>query len=136
MTAAIRPGGSLAADDRATLSVPRIRDLTIAVYTDRPEILKPLLASNRALRAAFYPVAQYDPKIRADIVLLDRFAPATPPAIPALWLDPPADRSPLPVASTVSDALVKWAGRSKRNRCEFPPRMRFRRSRATMSWRA
>ncbi|HEX4167053.1 MAG TPA: VWA domain-containing protein [Bryobacteraceae bacterium] len=109
LTASLKPGGSLAADDQATLSVPHVHDLSVIVFTDRPQILKPLLESNRALHAVFYPIAQFKPDMHADVIVLDRFTPGALPGAPTLWLDPPTDHSPLPVADTVSDALVNWA---------------------------
>ena len=106
--AVITPGGSLVADDRASLLVPHQDPLTIAIYTDRPQILKPLLESDRQLTPAFYSPSQYNPAVRANVVVLDRFSPGAPPAAPALWIDPPKDRSPIPVKAVVANSLLSW----------------------------
>ncbi len=108
LTASISPGGSLASDDRASVFLPQGEILRVVVYTDRPQILRPLLEANHELKAVFYTPAQYSAKPNASVVILDRFDPATPPEVPGLWIDPPKDRSPLPVKSSVTDALVTW----------------------------
>ena len=69
----------------------------VAVYTDRPQILRPLVEANHQFQATFFTPAQYSPKPNASIVILDRFDPAAAPALPSLWIDPPKDHSPVPV---------------------------------------
>ncbi len=109
LVASISPGGALASDDRVSLFVPRSEPLRVAVYSSRPQILKPLLDANRQLSTTFFTPAQYSPKPSAGILLLDRFTPPVPPALPTLWIDPPKDHSPLPVKNAVTDALVSWS---------------------------
>jgi Aerotolerance regulator N-terminal/von Willebrand factor type A domain len=112
LVASIDPGGSLASDDRASLSVPLSAPLRVAVYTDRPEVLKPLLDANRQLRTVFFTPSQYSPKPAADIAILDRLAPSAPPAIPALWINPVQGHSPLPIKETVPASLITWSAGS------------------------
>lgn len=108
LTASISPGGSLATDDHASVFLAQDKTVRVAVYTDRPQILQPLLEANRQLEAAFFKTAQYSPKPSASIVILDSFDPVTSPDLPSLWIDPPKDRSPLPVKTSVTNALVSW----------------------------
>ncbi len=115
LVAAINPGGSLTSDDTAALSLPQSQILRVAVYTDRPQLLEPLLKADPQLNASFLTPAQYSPRQGTDIVVLDRFAPAIPPVVPTLWIDPEKTRSPLPVKSSVSDALMTWSAGSRLN---------------------
>ena len=104
----ISPGGSLSSDDRVSIFLPRIRSLRVAVFTDRPAILKPLLESGRQLTPQVYPTSQYQSKPPAEIVILDRFSPAIPPDLPTLWIDTPGDRLPLPMKKNVTDSSMRW----------------------------
>ncbi len=107
--AAIDPGGSLRSDDRVVLHLPRNDGVEIAIYTDRPERLRALVGADSRLKARFFRPSEYTPKPGANIVVLDRFVPPIAPGIPSLWIDPPKDRSPLPVKDTVTDSLVSWS---------------------------
>lgn len=113
LTAQIEGHDSLASDDRAVLRLPRSGRLTVAVYTSRPEVLQPLLDANHRLNVNFYDPGQYVPKPAADIMLLDQMAPPAPPQIANFWIDPPRDRSPLPVREVVADTSIKsWHSES------------------------
>ncbi len=109
LAASISPGGSLRSDDRASVFLPQNEIVRIAVYTDRPQILRPLVEANHQLQAIFFTPAQYSPKPNASVIILDRFDPAVPPGLPSLWIDPPKDLSPpLPVKTSVTNAVVSW----------------------------
>lgn len=112
LVAAISPGGSLLSDDRASLYLPRGEILRVAVYTDRVRDLRPLLEADHQLNAAFLSPSQYSPHAAADVIVLDRLAPAAAPALPSLWIDPPPEHSPLPVKSAVTDSLLVWNSNS------------------------
>jgi hypothetical protein len=113
LTARIEGQDSLASDDKAVLRLPRSGRLTIAAYTARPEVLKPLLEANHRLNVTFHTPAEYRPKPNADVMLLDQMAPPAPPQIASFWIDPPRDRSPLPVREVVVDTSVKaWHSES------------------------
>jgi Aerotolerance regulator N-terminal/von Willebrand factor type A domain len=113
LIAQIEGQDSLASDDRAVLRLPRSGRLTVAVYTSRPDILKPLLDANHRLSVNFYDPGQYVPKPAADIMLLDQMAPPAPPQIANFWIDPPRDRSPVPVQRVVTDTSIKaWHSES------------------------
>lgn len=120
LVAAISPGGSLSSDDRASLYLPRSEILRVAVYTDRAQDLRPLLEANHQLNATFFPPPQYSPSPAADVIVLDRLAPAVAPTLPSLWIDPPPEHSPLPVKSAVTDSLLAWTSNSPAKRLLLP----------------
>src|SRR5271157_5097245 len=106
LLASIEPGDALPADDHAALALPKPGLLRIAVYTSRPEVLKPLLQTNHRLVAEFLRPDQYVPKPAADVMLLDQFSPPQNPGIPSLWIKPPPDHSPVPVKTSRQDVTV------------------------------
>lgn len=108
LTAQIEPADSLASDNEASVFLPKTDFLRVAVYTDRPEVLRPLLAANHQITASFFAPGRYTARPSADVLVIDRFAAAQAPAVPALWIDPPREHSPLPVEGVVSDALLSW----------------------------
>lgn len=79
---------ALPADDRATLELPPPPVAQVAVFSDDPGPLRPLLASEPRLEARYLPVSQYDPAAAADVVILDSFHPSRLPLRPALLLRP------------------------------------------------
>src|SRR5436190_6364480 len=66
---------ALPEDDRAVLEVPSQRPLRIAVYTDEPESLRPVLSANPRVNARFLRPSMFASNVDADVVILDRFAP-------------------------------------------------------------
>ncbi|MFL6353549.1 MAG: vWA domain-containing protein [Bryobacteraceae bacterium] len=107
LIAEITPPDDLESDHRAVLELPRTGALKIAVFTDRPNVLKPLLESNHRLDVKFFSPAQYVAKPAADVMLLDRIAPEDQPKIGSLWIRPSKEHSPLPVKAVVNDATIK-----------------------------
>lgn len=113
LLASIEPGDTLPTDDHAALALPKPGLLRMAVYSNRPEVMKPLLQANHRLVAEFLRPDQYTPKPAADVMLLDQFAPPQNPGVPSLWIKPPADHSPVPVASRGQDVTVShWNSES------------------------
>lgn len=108
-TATIDPRDALALDNQATVELPRSGALTIAAFTKRPDVIRPLLAANPQLVARFFSPSEYVTKPAAAIMLLDQFAPAAgmQPKLPSLWIEPPKQGSPLPIMSIVHDAVIK-----------------------------
>jgi len=86
-------------DDRAVVEIPSEKPLRVVVYSNEPALLKPLISSNQ-VNAVFEPPAKYDPQVKADIVILDRFAPPQRPKASSIWIEPPAAGSPIPVKGT------------------------------------
>ncbi|MGI8960817.1 MAG: vWA domain-containing protein [Bryobacteraceae bacterium] len=107
LIAEITPLDDLASDHRAVLELPRTGALKVAVFTNRPDVLKPLLESNHRLEVKFFTPAEYVAKPTADVMLLDQIAPEEQPKIASLWIRPLNEHSPLPVKAVVNDAFVK-----------------------------
>ncbi|MEQ1887146.1 MAG: BatA and WFA domain-containing protein [Bryobacteraceae bacterium] len=102
-------GDSFPQDDSAVLDLPPDTKATLTVYTDEPELLRPLLTGNPRVTVSFLPPAKYDPQAKADVVLFDRFAPpAAPTNINVIWMDPPKG-SPFTVKAEQANArLQNW----------------------------
>jgi hypothetical protein len=102
-------------DSRAILELPARGALPVTIYSAEPDLLRPIFTAIPGIQASFLPVSSYQAGARAapgapsGIVLLDHFAPPSPPAAQSIWLEPPADRSPIPVESTQQKArLNQW----------------------------
>ena len=87
-------------DDRAVVELPSEKPLRVVVYSNEPALLKPLIASNSQVNAVFESPDKYDPAVKADLVILDRFAPAARPLVSSIWIEPPAAGSPVVVKGT------------------------------------
>ena len=106
------------ADDRAVLELPAREALPISVYSDQPELLKPVISTMAEIKPQFLPTARYQSKSDARLVILDRFAPATGlgnmPQSDSIWIEPPAARSPIFVKSNAAKLntgrlkLTRW----------------------------
>jgi hypothetical protein len=71
--------------------------------------LRPVLAASPQVVATFRAPSEYVPQAPGSLVILDRFHPPAPPQADAIWIDPPAAGSPVPVRTRVSDApLTHW----------------------------
>jgi hypothetical protein len=102
-------------DSRAILELPARGALPVTIYSAEPDLLRPIFTAIPGIEAKFLPVSSYQADARAapgaasGIVLLDHFAPPSPPLAQSIWLEPPADRSPIPVQSTEQKArLNQW----------------------------
>ena len=107
LIAEITPADNLSRDDRAALELPRSSALRVAVYTKRPDVLGPLLEANHRLSIKFFSPAEYMARPAADIMLLDQMTAPREPQIPSLWIEPPKERSPLPIKTVVNGAVIK-----------------------------
>lgn len=109
----IEPGDELPSDDGAALDLPSDAPLRLAVFTARPDVVRPLLETNHRLTARFFAPAEYVPNPPADVVLLDQIGPQQMPGVASLWIEPPSLRSPLPVKQVLPDAVIKgWNAES------------------------
>ena len=88
---------------------PRSPSLAVTVYSNQPELLKPLLASTPRVTAVYRKPSEYRAN-DAGLVILDRFIPPQRPAADSIWIDPPAHGSPIPVRAQVSDVAVRRMG--------------------------
>ncbi len=87
-------------DDRAVVELPPQASSRVVVYSAEPELLRPLFSSNSQLEAAFESPEKFDPAVKADVLVLDRFQPPSVPRVPAIWIQPPSAGSPVPVRAT------------------------------------
>jgi hypothetical protein len=109
LEARLYPRDSFAADNYAALELPEMRTLRVVAYTSDPGALRAALESDPRISAEFRSPSEYRPPNGA-LVILHRFRPATPPAGNAIWIDPPAGQSPVPVREKVKHpANLRWA---------------------------
>jgi von Willebrand factor type A domain len=96
-------------DSRAILELPARGVLPVTIYSSEPDLLRPIFSAIPGVQASFQPVSSYKPDANGGIVLLDHFAPPSLPAGQSIWLEPPADKSPIPVGSTAQNVkLNQW----------------------------
>jgi hypothetical protein len=109
LTAWIDHPDSVASDNRVHVELPTPAKLRVTVFSSRPAVWQPLFDADTNLQSAFLPPGKYTTKPDADVVLLDSFSPAALPQLPSLWIAPPAEGSPVPVARKITDAtLNRW----------------------------
>jgi len=109
LRAELFPHDAFPADDRAVLELPPQTVLRVTVYSEEPDLLRPVFAASPQVAATFRAPAEYSPQDAASLVILDRFHPPAPPLADAIWIDPPASGSPVPVRARVSDApFTHW----------------------------
>jgi hypothetical protein len=110
LQAQLSPHDAFPADDQVTLQLPSQPALHVTVYSAEPDLLRPVLAASPQVAATFRAPAEYTAQaVGSSLVILDRFHPPTPPLADAIYIDPPAGGSPVPVRSRVSDApLTQW----------------------------
>ena len=106
----LTPHDDFPADDHADLEVPEQPVLRVVVYSNQPDLLRPLLGGNPRVNAIYRKPEEY----RADdrgLAILDRFIPPERPAADSIWIEPPAPGSPIAVRQTVEHApFAKWNG--------------------------
>lgn len=96
-------------DDRAVIELPPQKALTVTVYSDEPDLLRPVLAAHPRVNAIFRGTAAYRPGSDTGLLVLDRFRPAKRPTVDSIWIDPPSDGSPIPVrAKAVNVQFTRW----------------------------
>lgn len=99
-------------DDRAAIDVPIQKKLRVTVYSNEPDLLKPLLGNQEYLDTTFAVPANYKAQGESDIVILDRFSPTQAPAVPSIWIEPPAG-SPFQVRGNKNNIkLERWRAES------------------------
>lgn len=108
LEATLLPHDAFPGDDHALLELPAQPQLPVTVYSAEPDLLRPVLAASTRVRATFRSPSEYKPSDGSQLMILDRFHPPVPPAVDAIWIDPPADGSPIPVRARPTD--VPFAG--------------------------
>ena len=102
------PHDAFPADDQAELELPAQPHLAVTVYSDEPELLRPVLSATPRVTAVYRKPSEY----RAGdggLVILDRFIPPQRPTADSIWIAPPAQGSPIPVMKTVENVpFAHW----------------------------
>ncbi|HWB86224.1 MAG TPA: VWA domain-containing protein [Bryobacteraceae bacterium] len=99
---AITPPDAFPGDERAALELPGQPVLPVTVYSDQPDMLRPLFAASPHVQAVYRKPSEYKPGDQG-LVVLDRFIPPERPTADSLWIDPPAYGSPVPVRTVVDN---------------------------------
>jgi len=108
LEARLLPPDDFPGNDRAVIELPGRRLLKVVVYSEEPELFRPVLAAAPEVEAVFRKPAEYTDTDNAGIVILDRFSPPTPPKADAIWIAPP-ERSPVRMRSVERNVLVaRW----------------------------
>jgi len=96
-------------DDRAVVELPPQASSHVVIYSDEPQLLRPLFAANPQVDAVFESPGKFDSAVKADVVVLDRFTPLSAPRAASIWIQPPTAGSPIPVKTTrTSVKLDQW----------------------------
>ncbi len=82
LRAELSPSDALASDNRAVAYLPGFRPVRIAVFTDEPQALRPVLSANPYWRTEFVP-PWGTPAIRPDVAIYDAVTPAAGQALTA-----------------------------------------------------
>jgi hypothetical protein len=94
---------------RAILELPPRGVAPVTIYSAEPDLLRPIFTAIPGIQATFLPIAKYDPNARTGIVVIDHFAPPSPPATQSVWIEPPINGSPIPVQTIQSHVkLNQW----------------------------
>jgi hypothetical protein len=97
-------GDGFARDDRAVLELPAAPSVPVTVCSADPRALRPLLEAHPDVEARFLTPAQCEAGISEGVAIFDRCAPGGAAKVPAIYLDPPAAASPVPVRRTAGEA--------------------------------
>jgi hypothetical protein len=113
LEATLLPHDRFPGDDHAVLELPPQPSLTVIVYSNEPDLLRPTVTAIPRVRAIFRPVSEYRADAGAGLVILDRFRPNEAPPGNAIWIEPPAGASPVPIRSTLAGVtLDRWCSDS------------------------
>ena len=93
-------------DGRAVLELPPRKVLAVTVYSDEPDLLRPVFNAIPGVKASFLPTSRYN-AANTGIILFDRFAPPALPLAPSIWIEPPAQRSPISVRTPAAKVKLK-----------------------------
>jgi aerotolerance regulator-like protein len=92
-------------DDQVVLELPAQESLKVVVYTEEPELFRPLFAANPRVRAAFERPSAYSASAPFQVAVFDRFRPLQKPAMSSIWIEPPGEPARVSVRDT---PLSRW----------------------------
>jgi len=98
----LTPHDVFPADDHAEIELPGQPALAVTVYSNEPDLLRPVLAATPRVTAVFRKPSEYHPNDQG-MVILDRFVPPQRPTADSVWIDPPAQGSPIPIRTSVEN---------------------------------
>lgn len=101
LEATLFPHDGFPSDDHAVLELPAEPSLVVTVYSNEPDLLRPIVTAIPRVHAIFRSVGEYRADGNGGLAILDRFRPPQPPAGNAIWIQPPAEASPVPVRETL-----------------------------------
>jgi hypothetical protein len=108
MDVKMTPHDAFPADDQTELELPAQPHLSVTVYSDQPDLLRPVLSATPRVTAVYRKPSEY----RAGdtgLVILDRFIPPERPTADSIWIAPPTEGSPIPVKKSVENvAFAHW----------------------------
>jgi len=110
LEARLGPSDDFEGNHSATIEVPARRALRVIVYTEEPELFRPLFPAGTDVDAVFRPPLQYSAAADADIVVLDRFSPAVRPQSSSIWIEPPGNAPVGMRGHAGAAALTRWRG--------------------------
>jgi hypothetical protein len=109
LEATLLPHDGFPADDRAVLELPPQPSLNVVVYSNEPDLLRPVFTAIPRVHVIFRPTSEYQAGPIDQLVILDRFQPPQPPASNAIWIEPPAGASPIPVRARLEGVpFERW----------------------------
>jgi len=97
----LTPRDVFPSDNHAELELPAQPSLAVTVYSEDPDLLRPVLSATPRVTAVFRKPSEYRPD-DSGLAILDRFIPPVRPSADSIWIDPPAQGSPIPVRSVVT----------------------------------
>jgi hypothetical protein len=102
------PHDAFPADDQVDLELPTQPHLSVTVYSDQPDLLRPVLSATPRLTAVYRHPSEYRSN-DSGLVILDRFIPPQRPTADSIWIEPPLEGSPIPVKKTVENVpFAHW----------------------------
>jgi hypothetical protein len=101
LEASLLPHDVFPEDDYAVLELPPQPSLTVTLYSNQPDLLRPMINAIPRVHAVFRPVSEYRADAGDGLVIIDRFKPSQAPLGNTIWIEPLAGSSPVPIRARV-----------------------------------